>query len=455
MIASCSASEVRSQVSTIIRILRLTRYDPPVIQSGPSPGCTHRWSRSSSVSSSLRLAVPSLKPNRLRGVACVFDVDDVRPKPSCDQRTLTTPMPIRARLRIACTATCGSLAQACTHRSPPEMVGSSRSPGKCGRSASAGGRLSAMPKRSLPVASRNSVGPKPTVMVSPEGGSPSASPVSSGGASGMPPTAPISPASCPAVILAAAAVQSFSRLTSRSRSLVTTSNATKCNRSWAGVTMPAWCSPVNGTAPATACDSSANASLTTAPPTAAAPATPATPTPASAMARRRDTLLSDIARSLLLRDDGGNLADGLRERVDRVGETLQVGLAEGVVQLPAVAVAVLAQRAFHVRELGVERLDQRGVALLEHRAQRRDGRLGALEVGVEVPQVGVRVAVLLAGDLAGGDLVEQFLGAVGELQRGELLGIRPGDDLLDVGQQPVRDRAVLAHVRLGGPEVLL
>ena len=31
-------------------------------------------------------AVPSLKPNRLRGVACDVEVDEVRPKPSCDQR---------------------------------------------------------------------------------------------------------------------------------------------------------------------------------------------------------------------------------------------------------------------------------------------------------------------------------------------------------------------------------
>ena len=36
--------------------------------------------------------------NRLRGVSCPTDVDDVRPKPSCDHRTLTTPMPIRASI---------------------------------------------------------------------------------------------------------------------------------------------------------------------------------------------------------------------------------------------------------------------------------------------------------------------------------------------------------------------
>ena len=102
-------------------------------------------------------------------MACSREVDEVRPKPSCDQRTLTTPMPIRARLRIACTATCGSLAHAWTQRSPPEISGCSASPGNCGSSARAAGRRSARPNRSRPSASRNSVGPKPTVSVSRDG----------------------------------------------------------------------------------------------------------------------------------------------------------------------------------------------------------------------------------------------------------------------------------------------
>ena len=33
------------------------------------------------------LAVPSLNPNRFRGVACVVEVEDVRPNPSCDHLT--------------------------------------------------------------------------------------------------------------------------------------------------------------------------------------------------------------------------------------------------------------------------------------------------------------------------------------------------------------------------------
>ncbi len=82
------------------------------------------------MSSALRFAVPSLNPMRLRAVCCARDVDDVRPYPSWDQRTLTTPKPIRARLRTAWTATCGSLAHACTQMSPPEISGLDRVAGK-------------------------------------------------------------------------------------------------------------------------------------------------------------------------------------------------------------------------------------------------------------------------------------------------------------------------------------
>ena len=75
-----------------IRIRRVTRYDPPASQSAPLSPSPTQTNRSSAASfSALRLFVPSLKPNRLRGVAWPVLVDDVRPKPSCDQRTLTTP----------------------------------------------------------------------------------------------------------------------------------------------------------------------------------------------------------------------------------------------------------------------------------------------------------------------------------------------------------------------------
>ena len=72
-----------------------------------------------------------------RGLAST--VEEVRPKPSWAHRTATVPKPMRARLRIACTATCGSWAQACTQRSPLLRAGSRLSAGKCGSSSSAAG----------------------------------------------------------------------------------------------------------------------------------------------------------------------------------------------------------------------------------------------------------------------------------------------------------------------------
>ena len=80
-------------------------------------------------------------------------------------------------------------------------------------------------------------------MVSPDGGSPMASPVSSGGAAYGPEVGPTSPAPSPRLIRSAATVQSCSSPTSSSRESVITSNAAKCSRSCIGVTMPAWRSP--------------------------------------------------------------------------------------------------------------------------------------------------------------------------------------------------------------------
>ena len=117
---SWSPSGCRSQTSMVMRSAgRRGRSRRRASPRGVVAGRTQTCSSSASVSSALTLAVPSLKPNRLRGVSWLVLVDEVRPKPSCDQRTETVPKPIRARLRIACTATCGSSAQAWTHRSPP------------------------------------------------------------------------------------------------------------------------------------------------------------------------------------------------------------------------------------------------------------------------------------------------------------------------------------------------
>lgn len=129
----------------------------------------------------------------------------------------------------------------------------------CGRSTSASGRCPARSNLS------NSDGPKPIVSVSRDGFSPSASPVSSGGASARPPYAP-SPTAFPAVIRRAAAVQSFSIATNSARSSVSTSNAAKCSRSCTGVAIPAWWVPWKATAaPAAGAASSPVRATATAP----------------------------------------------------------------------------------------------------------------------------------------------------------------------------------------------
>ena len=260
---------------------------------------------------------------------------------------------------------------------------------------------------------------------------------------------------------AAAAVQSCSSATSSARSSVMTSNATKCSRSWAGVTMPAWCAPWNGDRAGGAAaaarrrrrprDQRARADAPP-PATPAAPGTgerraPAPGQPSILRGARRCSAVARVASRLRtgrhLRDDRGDLADRLGQGVDRVGEFLELGLVSSVCSFQPSPARCLPSAASTRGELGRRAACTRsGSRSSQDRAQRRDGGLGALDVGREVPQVGVRVAVLLAGDLAGGDLVEQLLGAVGQLQRGELLGVGLGDDLLDVGQQLVGDRAV-------------
>jgi hypothetical protein len=61
---SCSLIETRSQNSTSIRISRMTWYVPPRAQSGSSAFDHTRPEAGPPVG----LAVPSLKPSRLRGV---------------------------------------------------------------------------------------------------------------------------------------------------------------------------------------------------------------------------------------------------------------------------------------------------------------------------------------------------------------------------------------------------
>ena len=133
---------------------------------------------------------------------------------------------------------------------------------------------------------------------------------------------------------------------------------------------------------------------------------------------------------------------------------LTSSLLRAVYGLEALAGLVGVERLVELSEARVNGLQQRRVALLEGGAQRGDGLLAALEVGVEVPEVGVAVALLLAGDLAGGHLVEQRLGAVRDWSGLSSTVLALADHLLDVGQQLVGDRAaVLLQAVL--PQVLL
>ncbi len=223
-------------------------------------------------------------------MTCARLVDDVRPNPSCDHRMEARPNAIRERLRIACTATCGSSLQAWMQRSPPVACGTSASPGKRGRSTSAAGRRSAMPKRSTPSAVVNSDGPRPHVMVRPAGGRSSASPVSSGGESYGPSSAPSAPADPPAVMRAAAALQSSRSETRPARSMSATSNAAKCRRSWAGVVIPAWCAPWNAyVAPPAAWRAPAKARSAMTPPAEPTRPPPSAPAPRRPRIPRRET----------------------------------------------------------------------------------------------------------------------------------------------------------------------
>ena len=81
MIGSCSASEVRSQCSTNIRITRTAWYVPPAVHAGSPLSAVDVHTRSSirDASAASGLAVPSLKPSRLR--LCVWPTRGLRVRP--------------------------------------------------------------------------------------------------------------------------------------------------------------------------------------------------------------------------------------------------------------------------------------------------------------------------------------------------------------------------------------
>src|SRR6478752_5175189 len=217
-----------------------------------------------------------------------------------------------------------------------------------------------------------------------------------------------------------AAVQSWSTCTRSSRSSVITSNDANRSRSCTGVTIPAWCAPSNGTGASTAeriaasaVPSSATSDAMEAAPTSeamvAVPAAPAVP--------RNARRLTGFGVTTASRPDHllRHLGERLGQRVDHLRECLGVVLREvGVRHVGGGAGLVRLQRGVHRRELGVELRDQLRALLLEDRLHRVVRRFGALHVGLEVDEVGARVALLLTRDLRLRHLVEQFDRAVGD-----------------------------------------
>src|SRR6187431_3027888 len=270
-------------------------------------------------------------------------------------------------------------------------------------------------------------------MVSPAAVRPCASPVSSGGASGDPPIAPVALTSSPWVMRAAAYDQSSSSEIRSSwfvRAIM--SKDAKCRCSWTGVVIPAWWAPKKSYADCAVCRSAARPALTPAANPPAAPATsPAAPAPtARPSSPRRLTPVSGSGATAAagvstpggsssgwrLSDTlgdhrGRELRQRLGERVDQIGELALVFVGElAVVDESVRKRSVRGEGCLERGVAGVDVCDQRSpvVALrLREVAHERERHLRAFDVGGEVPEVGARPPVLFAADLAGRDLVEQ------------------------------------------------
>ena len=126
----------------------------------------------------------------------------------------------------------------------------------------------------------------------------------------------------------------------------------------------------------------------------------------------------------------------LAHRVDRRGERLDLGRRELVVEREAGLERALRreQRVELVEPLARASSPGRGPRPAPTSSQHLERDPRAVDVGLEVPQVRVRPDLLLAGDLAGRDLVEQLLRAVRDLERleREVGGVDLVDQLLRV-----------------------
>ena len=160
-------------------------------------------------------------------MACAFDVEDVRPKPSCDQRMTAVPRASRAKLRMTWKATCGSSAQAWTQMSPPLRSGSQRVAGQRAGSAQRGRALAGEPEPV--VEQRRPEADGDGQLRRPQARSPrrcrSAAPAA---------RSPPRRSAGPCVSCAAAAAQVPSMVLTSSTSVDVTSNAANASRSCAG-----------------------------------------------------------------------------------------------------------------------------------------------------------------------------------------------------------------------------
>ena len=78
------------------------------------------------------------------------------------------------------------------------------------------------------------------------------------------------------------------------------------------------------------------------------------------------------------------------------------------------------EQGLHGGEIRSDLSFERRISLLEQRTESLEGHERSVDIGLEVPQVGTRPVLLLAGDLAGRYLVKQATRPVGDLIGAEI-----------------------------------
>ena len=110
-----------------------------------------------------------------------------------------------------------------------------------------------------------------------------------------------------------------------------------------------------------------------------------------------------------LRNNTLNLADFSGQCVEQAGQFLTLRCGHRVVGDEPFAFPILLQGCIEVGEPTVDHRSEFWILLVEDRTQSGDRSLRTVDIGLEIIEIGVRENVLLAGDLRGGDLVEEAL----------------------------------------------